>query len=247
MNWLLVAVVAVLLVFAFIGHQKGMLRIVFSFGSLLIALLVSYLAAPYMTELLKDQTALYTWVQEKSTEFVNREAQPDEEPQASEEQEDSASAKNAAQDGDIGSTVADMLDGLSLPTPLRDQIEEAASQAEAAEEATVAQVKTQISNKMAELAVSAIGFAVTLLIARIVLWILYAVLDMVSRLPVIHGINQTVGMVVGLAEGLLLVWIFFALLTCLMQTQFGRQCLEWIAESRLLSFLYEYNILRMFF
>lgn len=254
MNWLLVAVIVVLLIFSFVGHQKGMLRIIFSFGSLLIALLVSYMVTPYVTDFMKEKTGVYEWVQNKSMEFVRQEAQTgqNEEMQAGQtgvSQEVPAdgadAATDAVRDGDIQRIADSMLEGLSLPDALLRQIDQAVADAKLAEETTIAQIETGIGSRLAELAMSAIGFVVTLLLVRLVLWIVYMALDMVSRLPVIHGINQTIGMVIGFAEGLLIVWIFFAFLTCIVQTQFGQQCLKMISESRLLSLLYEYNILRM--
>lgn len=258
MNWLLLAVLAVLVLFAFAGHRRGMLRILFSFGSLLISLLVSYMAAPYVTSYLKEHTGIYASVQEKTVDYLQEKTgdalQGDSAETTKAEslaalwEEIAGSAQDQeAEASEAGAeTVAAMQEQLQLPRALCQQLSELLTQAETGGSLAAAQVQEAIGSKVADLIVSALAFVVTLLLTRLILWIVYHVLDIVSRLPVIHGINRILGMFIGLAEGLLVVWIFFVFLTCIMQTGFGRECLRLIADSKVLSALYNGNVLRYF-
>lgn len=256
MNWLLIVVLALLVLFAYAGHQRGMMRILFSLGSLVIALLVSYIATPHVTSCIKEHTGIYASVQEKTLEYMRKKGESTVHSNLSEGTDTTVSA---APEGEITGNVqngekgvsekvldeaAEMQEQLQIPEALRGQIEKLLAQMETEESIAAAQVQETIGSKVADLIVSALAFVVTLLLVRFVLWVVYHALDIVSHLPVIHGINQTLGMIFGLAEGLLVVWIFFVFLTCIMQTAFGRECLQLIAGSKILSILYNWNVLR---
>lgn len=259
MNWLLIAVLALLVLFAYAGHRRGMMRILFSFGSLVIALLVSCIVTPYVTSYIKEHTGIYASVQEKTLEYVREKSE------SAVHSDPSGRADTTVSDtpgGEITgnvqtgeeevsekwtNAVAEIEEQLQIPEALREQIEKLLMQVETKESIAAEQVQEAIGSKMADLIVSALAFVITLLLVRFILWVVYQALNIVSHLPVLHGINQTLGMILGLAEGLLVVWIFFVFLTCIMQTAFGRECLQMIAGSKILSALYNWNILRYLF
>ena len=68
-------------------------------------------------------------------------------------------------------------------------------------------------------------------------------LGLASRLPVLHGLNKTAGLVFGLAEGVVLVWIFFFVITVFSTTEWGGRLLTMVSDSGLLSWLYQKNLL----
>lgn len=258
MNWLLIAVLVLLALFTFAGYQRGMLRILFSFGSLLIALLVSYMVTPYVTSYIKEHTGIYAAVQQKTLEYLREKSEDAVQSDPSGGTDAAAltalweEIAGSAQTGEdtsekLTDAVTVMQEQLQIPEALCEQIGKVLTQVENGEAIAAAQVQEVIGSKVADLIVSALAFVITLLLVRFILWIVYQVLDIVSHLPVIHGINQTLGMVLGLAEGLLVVWIFFVFLTCIMQTAFGKECLRLIADSKILSVFYNWNALRFLF
>ena len=70
-----------------------------------------------------------------------------------------------------------------------------------------------------------------------------ALLDVVSKLPVLHGINQLAGGLLGLAEGVLLVWISFLLVAVLCNGELGAKFFGLINENQMLLFLYQHNLI----
>ena len=76
----------------------------------------------------------------------------------------------------------------------------------------------------------------------ILLYALNKVLDVFAKLPLLKQANKLVGMALGLVQGILLVWLFFALVTVISGTEFGQTMFRYINESKLLSFLYTNNI-----
>ena len=77
-----------------------------------------------------------------------------------------------------------------------------------------------------------------LLIQLLVRW-----LDLLARLPIISGLNKIAGALLGLAHGLLLLWVACLLLDLFSATPLGSALMEQVEESSWLTFLYQYNLL----
>lgn len=243
LNWLFIAVVIVMLCCAYYGYKKGIVRIVFSIGSLIIAIALASILTPYINQYLRYNTTLYTNIEEKCIELLSKSDEQGNDPQ-NDEGSSLDDESVTTEDGQAQQTeVQSILDEQQLPTSLKDSIEKMSLSVE--EQAHSAQ--TAVAGSIADMALSAICFVATLLIIRIVLMILSRVLNIITKLPIIHGLNQFAGLVFGLAEGLLIVWIFFIFLTCILQTEFGQSCVEMIVENEVLTYLFDHNLLMLIF
>ena len=87
------------------------------------------------------------------------------------------------------------------------------------------------------------AFLVALLLAGVLIRGIIFSLGIVSHLPVLHGLNKTAGLVLGFAEGVVLVWVFFLVITVCASTSVGGQLLKMTAQSSILSWLYRNNLL----
>ena len=85
------------------------------------------------------------------------------------------------------------------------------------------------------------------LLAWILLRLLAMVLDLFTKLPVIRGVNKLAGGILGGAKCIVMIWIIMLVLVILCNTEFGRNGLALIGRSRLLSWLYDHNILAKIF
>lgn len=87
------------------------------------------------------------------------------------------------------------------------------------------------------------AFLIALLLAGVLIRGILFSLGIVSHLPILHGLNKTAGLVLGFAEGVVLVWIFFLVITVCASTRAGGQLLKMTAQSSILSWLYRNNLL----
>lgn len=90
---------------------------------------------------------------------------------------------------------------------------------------------------------AAFSYVVAFIIADIAVKIACNVLDIVAKLPVLHQINQTAGLLAGLAEGILYVWIAFIVLDVFGGTEWADALLVMVHSSELLNAVYENNLL----
>lgn len=188
MNWLLPAVLIFLLFAALDGHRRGFIKKSVGIVSLALTLFLTSAAAPYMTEFLREKTALRNVLQRGII-----------------------SAKN---------DVFEMMEMIGM--------------------------EKMLSGYLADLLLQAAAFLITLLFVGVLVQGLALSLGLAAKLPVLHGINKMAGLVLGLGEGVLLVWIFFFVVTVCAATETGGELLLMIAESDVLSWLYRRNLLFLF-
>ena len=95
---------------------------------------------------------------------------------------------------------------------------------------------------MANLIMNIISFVLTWVIVASFIWLAVMTLDVIANLPVIHGINQILGLGLGAVQALALVWIAFLVITIFSGTAIGKLLMEMIEKSFLLGKLYDGNV-----
>lgn len=96
---------------------------------------------------------------------------------------------------------------------------------------------------VADLVVERIAWTLTFILVVAAFGLLAHALDIIAKLPGIDSINHIGGLIVGLAEGLLVVWILFYVIALCQGSEWGAQMMDSIQEDQLLKFLYDNNIL----
>ncbi len=106
--------------------------------------------------------------------------------------------------------------------------------------------KEYISNSISRIIINAASFLVIMVIILIGLALLCEALNIISKLPIINGLNKTAGLLAGLLQGIVVVWIGCIVLTVLGGTKLGQNMFEMINESTFLSIIYNNNLLLNF-
>ena len=97
-----------------------------------------------------------------------------------------------------------------------------------------------------------IGFLVSgiillvILLARKLIRFIFCSLGMIAKLPLLNGLNKFLGMIAGIAEATVVIWVAFAVISCLKIPVKGRLITELIQENIFLNFLYQKNLLYNF-
>lgn len=94
---------------------------------------------------------------------------------------------------------------------------------------------------LSKLIIHIVAFLCTFLLVTIVLRAIIFALDIVSELPVLGFFNRLAGGAVGAAGGLIIIWLYFVVITLLYVTAFGREIYQVIQENAILNMLYENN------
>lgn len=251
-HWLETAVAVYLIGMVLYGHYRGFIRLAVSLVSLAAALLVVWAVMPYATDWIKNNTGLYESMKagiEQTAGFTQLEGEPDEpsDVEASDEETADGDTTNEelpdedttnAEPSDEGLTI----EGLELP----EQIKRLLSENKTAEDygsLGAEALQDYVGSYLADIMLRILVFVVLFLAIFILLRVLVFWLDLIAKLPILSGLNQIAGAVLGGLEGLVFVWIGCMILTLASGTGLGGQIMSQVDISPWLSWLYENNLL----
>ena len=89
----------------------------------------------------------------------------------------------------------------------------------------------------------AVLLLVILGIAHHLLRLVFFSAKLVSKLPIVHSFDKLLGMVAGLAEVVLILWTVYTFIMYFKLGAIGSLILEYSRDSKILTGLYEYNML----
>lgn len=214
-------VLLVLLLFALRGYRRGFVKTLVSIAFFFLAVLLVQFFTPYISEFLKEHTPVYDYVSEQCREAFLTE----------EEEKDEASRLEQTQ----------IIEDLPLPETLKEELLKNNNKA-GYERLAVGSFSEYIAGYMADLILNLITYVVALLVVFVLLRIASMALDILTHIPVLHGLNHVFGLVIGLAQGVVVIWIAFLIITICSSTRLGGQLLGMIYESPILEALYDGNI-----
>lgn len=229
MNWVLIIV---LLIFAYCmirGYKKGLLRIVYSVVSWVIIFGIVSWATPYINDYLKNHTTLYETIAQRCEEKL-KDAAPGGLDMTTEEQH---------------SRQLEAL-GVSLPAPLLENMLKITTDT-ADDFLLESGLYTKASIGLADFAVKGLSSLLAWLLAGAVVSVISHLLGIVSRIPILKGINRYLGIAAGACYGLLLVWTVFCVVAFCGGSEFGINAISKIYVSPFLTVLYENNLVLTIF
>lgn len=82
-----------------------------------------------------------------------------------------------------------------------------------------------------------------LCIAHKLIGIVFFSAEAISKLPIIHSLDKILGVVFGAVETVIFVWITYTIFYIFDMGVLKEQFFQYVSESRILTYLYEYNYL----
>lgn len=219
MNWLLIVVLAIIVVNALIGMKAGFIKTAFSLCSMIIALVLSIWISPYVNDFMRGNDKIYDTITTKVEKILP------------------VIEEKADQNDQVS-----IIEGLKLPQSLKDSLIKNNNK-EVYKELSADNFKEYISSYLTGIIINAMAYFVTFAIILIALWVISFALNIISKLPLINQINKLAGLMAGLLHGLIVVWLFFILLTVFGSSEWGHKALEMIGDDQILSLIYNNNIL----
>jgi len=226
MNVLTIIVLIIFLVFILNGYRKGFIRKFASMFFFIAASVLVYLATPHISSFLKNYTPVYKVIEDKCEQaFLTDDGNAEEETSQLEQ--------------------IKFIENLEIPEVLQKQLTSNNNKS-VYENLAVESFKNYIVSYLATLILNIISYVVTFILVSVILRLAIKALDVMAKLPIIHGINQFLGLFLGLLQGVLVVWLIFLVITIFSSTSTGRQLLLMVSESPILTFIYDSNLLLKF-
>lgn len=250
MNILTGIVIVIFLLFMIRGYRRGLIKSLASVISLVASLALVSFVTPYVSQFLQEQTPVYTYVMERCQEsFTVTLDEADEKTAESETEEGDVSLKKGNNNdavGNVAGTISSQLqknaiEELPLPSVLKNLLIRNNTE-KIYKDLAVNSFNDYVPKFMANLIMNIISFVVTWLIVASFIWLAVMTLDVIANLPIIHGVNQMLGLVLGAGQALVIVWIAFLAITVFASTAIGKQLMEMIEKNVLLNQLYNGNV-----
>lgn len=222
MNWLFWVVAALIAYQVIDGFRKGFIRKAVSALSLVLTLVLVTWLTPKVTTFIAEKTSLQNSLQEACSEmFLDEEYNED-----------------------VKTDQVLMIENMKLPENIKEMLLEN-NNSEAYGLLKVTGFHEYVGAYLANMIISALAYLVAFLIVWTAIKAILVALDVVTMLPLLHGINQLAGGILGLVQGIVLTWIIFLLGAVLCNGQMGQQFMNLIYENQFLTLLYNYNMIMM--
>ena len=223
MNWLEVVALVIIALLALIGYKKGFVKMIVGILAMVIALAGTAFIAPQLSGYINENTqirqkmsgTINSYLEEQVGEKLNQTTQ------------------KAQQEA---------IEKLQLP----DNVKEAILKNNTAEkylEMGVNSFSEYVSDYVSRTAVSALSYILSFLVIYIALRIIFTVLNIVTLLPFLNGVNRLAGAALRIVHAIVYIWVFFAIATAAVNTGWGMTIITLIGSSKFLTFLYRYNII----
>lgn len=220
-TWLGIAALALIAAACIMGFRKGFVKEIVSVFFMLISFLLVWAVNPYVNTFVKEYTPVYDTIQEKCQTLVS-------------EQIGNKKTLDKEEQNQV-------MESLDLPDLLKNALVEN-NTAETYRYLAVSTFTEYISDSLAVMAVNGISFLISFILSAAVIRLLGFILNVLTKLPVIHGINKIAGAAVGGIKCVIFIWIAFLVLTLLCDTAPGQQGMALIQQDTFLNFLYSQNI-----
>ena len=231
-NWFTMLTGVFLTAFMLYGHSRGFLRLSLSIAAVLITTVLTRIALPPVTAFIRENTGLEKAVEQMVLKSAGMTGGG------------TAGASGTADLSGAAGTEEQLkfIDSLALPEGLREGLKEN-NTALIWEKLGAKEFTQYAADYLSRTVVHFVLFLLLFLIIWILLRLLIRVLDVVAKIPVIHGLNQIAGAVLGLAEGLFYLWLFFIVLSFFSGTGWGSRLMALVNSNVWLRFLYQYNLI----
>ncbi len=251
MNTLTIVVLIIFLIFMCLGFARGLVKSVFKIVLTALAMLLAYLLSPIISSLIVEYTdidntirnKIYSTIEDKVEEKIRKEMS------GTIDQMDGALANQLAEqyleEEPSRNTQIEFIQDMEIPEFLKTALIDN-NHLEMKEEIGVTSFYDYVSTYLARMIVNAIGFMVTFLVLSLIFHVTLLLMNMVMKLPGLNMVNRIGGALFGFLEALLVVWVVFVIIDLIVGTKAGAQLIAQIDDSRILSVIYEKNIVSHF-
>jgi len=213
-----VIIIVVLALFMYIGYRRGLIRTVFSLGSFVVAILLASYLYPIVAEWIRT-TPVFTGLKDYIIRTMGFE--------------------------DVVQVHAEeVIASLSLPDLLQRSLLEH-NTPNIFELLNAHTIEEYIAGFFAGMAINIIAMVLVFIVVKLILGLLAGALDLVARLPVIKQFNRGGGLLLGLGQGIILIWLGLALINLFFLDPTTPELARLLEESLIAGWIYEHNPIMM--
>ena len=247
-NFVLIMVLVIFGGCFYMGSRKGLVRTVFGLFSSIVVLLTGTVISPIISNQLRNNDKIFNAIStriEKSLENYGKNGKRDEQ---------SVDKKKTKGEKSKGKKNRELINADDIYVPYKlltgnQAVEEIITDIlknehiKKAREDVQKEVNHRVAIYLTGIVINSGTFILVYFILSVGLLVLGKVLNIISKLPVINELNRMVGGIVGIFQGLVIVWLIFTLMMVFIEKPFIQEGMRQIEENAFLRILYESNII----
>ena len=105
-------------------------------------------------------------------------------------------------------------------------------------------LKEYVVAYLTDVVLNAVVYILLFMVISILMKTLVEVLNIVTKLPVIHTFNMAGGALIGFAQAILIIWLLCMVVTIFSSTSWGQTVCKAIADNGVLSMIYDNNLIQ---
>lgn len=249
MNLLTLIAILILLIGMMMGYKRGLIRAGFRLLATILSLLLSYFFAPLVADLIVDHTkvddaiehAIYSKIEEQARQKVKQQlgvAMGDMGIQVTDEMVQAAMEVELNKNEQI-----EMLNEIEMSDSVRDALIEN-NHNDAKEQLGVSGFYRYISTYLTRMIVRTMAYILTFIVVGLLLLIVDVLIKFALKLPVLGTLNRLAGLLLGLGQALLIIWLGMIIISLISGSDFGMGLYKQINESPMLMYFQNHNILK---
>ncbi len=247
-NFVLIMVLVIFGGCFYMGSRKGLVRTVFGLFSSIVVLLAGTVISPIISNQLRNNDKIFNAIStriEKSLENYGKNGKRDE--QSVDKKKTKGKKSKSKKSRELINA-----DDIYVPYKLltgNQAVEEIITDIlknehiKKAREDVQKEVNHRVAIYLTGIVINSGTFILVYFILSVGLLVLGKVLNIISKLPVINELNRMVGGIVGIFQGLVIVWLIFTLMMVFIEKPFIQEGMRQIEENAFLRILYESNII----
>ena len=209
-----------------IGMKRGLVKTAFSFGSIFIALILVNILTPVAKEAIKN-TPVYDSINQNIQSYVSEHI--------------ATSTENMTETGI--NNQEKIINELPLPNGLKESLTKNNNQS-SYDSLAVNTFKEYVVAYLTDVVLNAVVYILLFMVISILMKTLVEVLNIVTKLQVIHTFNMAGGALIGFAQAILIIWLLCMVVTIFSSTSWGQTVCKAIADNGVLSMIYDNNLIQ---
>ncbi len=218
MNVTLTVIILFLILLALWGWFSGFIRMVCVLFSSIIVFILTMFLSPVTTSILSKSDKVYDFFYEKV-------------------------ASNIELPSVDAGTALLYFDNIDIPSGIEDSLREGLVGLSRDVNTASDDAGIYIRDKITLMIIKAFSFLITYAIVAILVGIIFRLFNILSRLPIVRVANRLLGVTSGLVLGVLLVFLFMAVVSFLTPGAFGESVVHDIESSSVLGWRYNNNFI----
>ncbi len=222
MNWTDIVVLIILVLSTINAYNIGFIKAFVNFFSTIISLIMAYTLYPIVSKIL-IKSSWFEVIKTTISQNINIQEKT---------QELTLNAQTT------------IINNLELPDFLKSMLVQN-NNIEIYKLFNVTQLQDYIATYIATICINIIAMIGTFILVLIILKVLAISLDLISKLPIINSINKSIGAILGLVQGVIIIWILCSIATFFYSNPNLQPILLSIQQSAIASIFYNNNLINL--